>query len=208
MSCTRIEEDLLGVMDGGAREDLLAHVADCDACRDAKHAALRVAREVERAADDWKPPPDLEARALERAPGDSARVSHSRLRSTPPPPEPAAKPGRKAMVFTRKHILLSIAAVLGITAGITTGIKIADWQKSPRAAASRAWHGKVGKVARSGADKTGGLHARLLNGKDVPLADGQEVKAGWHVITDARTRARVDFERPISRSDRRRAPPP
>src|SRR5262249_12455962 len=72
--------------------------------------------------------------------------------------------------------------------------KVADWQKSPRAAANRAWHGKVGKVVRSGADKTGGVTARLLNGKEVPLAEGQEVKAGWHVITHPRTRARVGFD--------------
>ena len=84
--------------------------------------------------------------------------------------------------------------MVGITSGVVVGIKAADWQKSPRAAASRAWHGKVGKITRGGVDKTGGFTATLLNGTQAPLVEGGEIKAGWHVVTDPRTRARIDLD--------------
>ncbi len=195
MGCTRIDEDLLGVLDGTAHPDLIAHVAECDACRDARHEAGRIGREIARAGSDYTPLPDV-ARRIEARLGEAhGRESHARLRTVTKAPDvvitPAAGPAR---TLHWKSAILGFAAVLGISAGVTVGVKAADWQKSPRAAASRAWHGKVGKVTRSGADKTGGLTATLLNGKQAPLVEGAEIKAGWHVVTDPRTRARIDLD--------------
>ncbi len=195
MGCTRIDEDLLGVLDGTAPDVLVAHVATCDTCRDARHDAGRIGRTVAQAGADYEAPPEL-ARRIEARLGQAAgRESHARLRTAKGPDvvvtPPAARAGRK---LRWKPLLLGLAAVVGISTGIGVGIKAADWQKSPRAAAARAWHGKVGKVTRSGADKTGGLTATLLNGKQTPLAEGQEIKAGWHVVTDPRTRARIELD--------------
>jgi Vault protein inter-alpha-trypsin domain/FecR protein/von Willebrand factor type A domain len=195
MACTRIDEDLLGVLDGTAHEALAAHVATCDACRDARHDAGRVGRLVAQAGADYVAPPDLGRRVEARLGEAAGRESHARLRTAKGPDlvvTPAAPRAPRKLRW--KPILLGVAAVIGISTGVGVGIKAADWQKSPRAAASRAWHGKVGKVTRSGADKTGGLTATLLSGKSAPLAEGQEIKAGWHVVTDPRTRARIDLD--------------
>jgi hypothetical protein len=57
----------------------------------------------------------------------------------------------------------------------------------------RSWHGKVAKIARSGADKTGGLSVTTPSGK-IDLGDGAEIKVGMHLATDARTRARIELD--------------
>src|SRR5262249_16344712 len=61
----------------------------------------------------------------------------------------------------------------------------------PSQAATRAWHGKVAKIVASGADAAGGgLMAATPSGK-LPLGEGAEIKAGMHLTTDGRTRARL-----------------
>jgi len=82
-----------------------------------------------------------------------------------------------------------------VAVGVAVGLVAADYQKSPKAAASRSWHGKVARIARAGADKSGGLVARGSAGAgDTPLAEGAEVAAGTRLVTDARTRASVTFD--------------
>jgi hypothetical protein len=73
------------------------------------------------------------------------------------------------------------------------GFELADHQRSPELAAQRAWHGKVAKIARSGADKSGGLSVTTPSGK-AELGDGAEIKVGMHLSTDARTRARIELD--------------
>src|SRR5258708_19604318 len=88
---------------------------------------------------------------------------------------------------SRRWWLLAVGA-LSVLGSSVIGYKVADYQRSPRAAAERPWHGKVGKVVRAGADKTGGLTA-----DGAALADGAEVKAGMKLPTDGRTRPPLDF---------------
>ena len=42
---------------------------------------------------------------------------------------------------------------LSVTGSVVVGLKLADRQRSPEIAATRAWHGKIATVARAGADK-------------------------------------------------------
>ncbi|MBL8608978.1 MAG: hypothetical protein JNL38_16750, partial [Myxococcales bacterium] len=35
--CTRFGEDVVGLLEGTASDDLFAHVSECDACRDQRH---------------------------------------------------------------------------------------------------------------------------------------------------------------------------
>ena len=100
---------------------------------------------------------------------------------------PARKrPGKKAL-----WLLLAACASVGVSTVV--GFKLADRQRSPELAAQRAWHGKVAKIARSGADKTGGLSVTTPSGK-TELGDGAEIKVGMHLSTDPRTRARIELD--------------
>jgi hypothetical protein len=96
------------------------------------------------------------------------------------------RPGKKAL-------WLLLAACASVGASTVIGFKLADHQRSPELAAQRAWHGKVAKIARSGADKTGGLSVTTPSGK-AELGDGAEIKVGMHLSTDARTRARIELD--------------
>jgi len=93
------------------------------------------------------------------------------------------------MLGSRRRAWLLAGAGCGIALGIAVGLKSADYQKGPKAAASRGWHGKVVTIARAGAEKTGGLTMR-----GAVLVDGAEVSPGDVLVTDARTRARVAFD--------------
>jgi hypothetical protein len=73
------------------------------------------------------------------------------------------------------------------------GFELADRHRSPELAATRAWHGKVSKIARSGADTNGGLAVTTPSGK-TELGEGAEIKAGMHLLTDGRTRARIELD--------------
>jgi hypothetical protein len=87
-------------------------------------------------------------------------------------------------------------ATLGVGLGVGAGLKAADYQRSPRGAANRSWHGKVTAIDRSGAATASdsGLMARNASGATVPLVVGSEVGAGVRLSTGPRTRARIEFD--------------
>ena len=97
--------------------------------------------------------------------------------------------------LSKRTLSLVLAACASIGTSAVVGVVAADRHRSPSAAASRAWHGKVLRIARSGADAgaSSGLVVVTPSGK-VPLAEGAELKEGMHVATDGRTRARLALD--------------
>ena len=146
-----------------------------------------------------------EAAARAAAAAPAAVVSASASASGPPSPEPAFVPaspsassasrspsiGRKRP--GKKGLWLLLAACASVGVSTVVGFELAERQRSPELAAQRAWHGKVAKIARSGADKTGGLSVTTPSGK-IDLGDGAEIKAGMRLSTDPRTRARIELD--------------
>jgi hypothetical protein len=125
---------------------------------------------------------------------DSVVVSPSPSRSSSPAsPSPSASASARTKPPSKKARWLLLAACASVGLSTVVGFKLADRQRSPELAATRAWHGKVAKVARSGADKTGGLSVTTPSGK-AELGDGAEIKAGMHLSTDGRTRARIELD--------------
>ena len=57
--CSRFEEDVVGLLEGTAGEDLRVHVAGCDACRDKSHELEKVSATIARAGDDFTLEPTL-----------------------------------------------------------------------------------------------------------------------------------------------------
>lgn len=87
-----------------------------------------------------------------------------------------------------------MADCVSITASALVGIAIAAHQRSPAVVATRAWHVKVAKIAKSGADmSTPGLTVTTPPGK-IPLGEGAEIKAGMQIATDGRTRACISLD--------------
>ena len=163
--------------------------------REANEAAARAAASVPSptasASASASGPPAAVASASASAPAvpsasPSASLSASASASAASTPRTRKRPGKKAL-------WLLLAACASVGASTVIGFKLADHQRSPELAAQRAWHGKVAKIARSGADKTGGLSVTTPSGK-AELGDGAEIKVGMHLSTDARTRARIELD--------------
>jgi hypothetical protein len=60
--CAEIDDDIDAVVSGSAAPRLLEHLADCDRCRDARHAAERAIALARDAGIDYQHPSDFEAR--------------------------------------------------------------------------------------------------------------------------------------------------
>ena len=133
------------------------------------------------------------------SPAAASRSSSSASLSGRVTPTIRAPEGRSASASARtkppskKALWLLLAACGGVGLSSVVGFKLADRQRSPELAATRAWHGKVTTVARSGADKSGGLSVTTPSGK-AELGDGAEIKAGMRLSTDGRTRARIELD--------------
>ena len=215
-TCLRFHEDIVGLLEGTAAEALKEHVASCDLCRDARHDLENVLHRVARAGEDLPftlALADRLATLAEEAAAEAEkvtaladRVSETRMRDSnaraaiapsgavaPATPAAAPSPPLNAKPRSKKALWLLLAACASVGASTVVGFKLADRQRSPELAATRSWHGKVAKIARSGADKTGGLSVTTPSGK-AELGDGAEIKAGMHLSTDGRTRARLEFD--------------
>ena len=213
-TCLRFHEDLVGLLEGTADAALLEHVASCDLCRDARHDFENLTRMLATAGDDFALTPELTARletiafdAAARVEAEAERISETRRREANAPlavMSPRGPPGTAAIGSVLAHtdaprkskrtLYLSLAAVASIAASTVVGFQLANHRvKSPEMAATRAWHGKVAAIARSGADKSGGLSVGDAAHK-TDLGEGAEIKAGMHLATDGRTRARLELD--------------
>lgn len=213
--CRKYQDEIVGLLEGAASAEMEAHLAGCDDCRDARHTLESVTRLVGGAGDDARYAPALAERLAklaedsEREASNAERISETRVRDTSSAASgasgarsEAAGKGMGARVTpprgaepkrSRKAMWLLLAACASIGASVAVGFTLADRQRSPEAAATRAWHGKIAKIARSGADKSGGLSVATPSGK-LELGEGAEVKAGMHLSTDGRTRARIELD--------------
>lgn len=193
--CNRFQEDIVGLLEGNASEALRAHIASCDTCRDRAHALEQVSTKIAKAGDDFVLMPPLASRLSTLAQEvDQERTSETRVKTEPgfvPAPPITAPPATKS----KKAMWLLLAACLSIGTSAVVGVKIADHQRSPSVAATRAWHGKVAKIKKSGADSSAllGLTVATPSG-NLALSEGAEVKAGMHLITDSRTRAQLALD--------------
>ncbi len=212
--CLRLQEDLVGLLEGSASEGLTAHVASCDTCRDGQFELERLAEGLAHAGDDVAFDDVLSHRLVSAAAdaalasprivpsaeavaasGEDTRTSETRLRASEkapvapvPMPSPLTFGGRG-----KRGTWLLLGALASVAVSAAVGFSLASKKAAPVDVASRAWHGKVAKIARAGADKTGGLSVNGKSGESA-LAEGAEIKAGMELVTDGRTRARLELD--------------
>ncbi|AKV01908.1 hypothetical protein AKJ09_08571 [Labilithrix luteola] len=195
--CPRRHEALGAHLDGVLTTSLREHVAGCDDCRDARHDLEELAQRMARAGDDAEVDEALgdrlaaiaDAAASSSSPSSARRperISETRVREG----MTSAPSGRPR---SKKSLWLLLAACASIGVSVVAGLKLADRHETA-AVGTRTWHGKIAKIARSGADHQGtGVSAIGPAGK-VDLAEGAELRAGAKIATDGRTRARLDFD--------------
>ncbi|MEO7112199.1 MAG: FecR domain-containing protein, partial [Polyangiaceae bacterium] len=106
--------------------------------------------------------------------------------------KPASK---KRSVSTSQKRNLSIAAVafVSIAASVTIGYRAAGRVAAPNPNAS--WHGKIQVVSRAPGSEAAKKGLTLKNaGSSTAGVEGAEIGAGTEIETDARTRARINFD--------------
>jgi hypothetical protein len=89
---------------------------------------------------------------------------------------------------------LLLGGLVSIGVSSIVGYELADPRRSAAVTASRAWHGRVAKVSRSGASSDEAGLVRVTAQGSEPLPEGAAVDAGMRLATDGRTRARLTFD--------------
>ncbi len=189
-ACESVMDDLSAIVDGDA--DAIAkhgdHLAGCDDCRDARHDATRLARMIAGAGGDHVAPANLEERVLAKA----VDVPVAAAAKAKPEPKPVA-----ALKPRRQVPWLAIGAATALAAG-STGIYLHSRGSDEPAPLATAPHtgentvGKLAKIERAAADKTGGVEVRDGGGWH-PIAAGATIATGAELRTDDRTRATIDL---------------
>ena len=125
VTCQRITEEMASVLDGSAPPEVLAHVAGCDACRDARHDAERAELLMSEAGRDFQLPPDLTQRLLAAtAPAAPAAPLTSPAHASTPasrsrlslPASPSPSPSRSALVAVAKRWAIPVLAAAAAAA--------------------------------------------------------------------------------------------
>jgi tetratricopeptide (TPR) repeat protein len=203
--CERFRDDLAAVVDGddAVLAGHLDHLAECEACRDARHEAMGLVAMVAAAGDDFVAVGDLEERVLAAAVvGDGVRVEPASVASG----SEAARAPRWTAVMDRVRTrrawvvaggLAAAAAVLVVVAsgGEGTGSGAsgsgsgASGSGSDSGSGGKAWAGSIAVVDRSGADTSSGVEVRPAGARGFASARaGAAVAAGAALRTDESTR--------------------
>ena len=207
VSCERTVEEMASVLDGSAPPEVLAHVADCDTCRDARYDAERAELLMTEAGSDFELPSDFSAR-LQVTSGTAAAAktlsmpaAATVLAAEPPlapAPSPASVPGPNAAASPSPRDNLKTFAkrwtVPVIAAAAAAAILVGRAQQSTSAddpdLSGPPWRGKVGKIV----SQDGKLEVCAPSGNTCRDArEGDEVPAGSQLRTDRRTLAELSF---------------
>jgi tetratricopeptide (TPR) repeat protein len=191
--CTAVREDLAAIVDGDpeAVRRHADHLAQCDECRDARHAAAAAAQAAAAAGADFAPPADLEARlaaALEAAPAPHDAAAPGPEPAPPAPPTPP--PPRLARAPRSSRVgWLVVAAAAGVIAVVLAS---REGGKPPKPPIGDGTAGALAQVARAATDGASGVEVRVAAGAPyAKAAAGATLHPGSSVRTDARTRARL-----------------
>src|SRR5580692_5082050 len=124
ISCDDVMDELDGLVSGdsGAMARCGEHLAGCDACRDARHDAERVADKMRFAGADYVAPVDLMERVMAAVEG--AKPATSPLATTLPLPMPVTLPTKTATTTTttkassKRRVWVGAAVGSAIAAGV------------------------------------------------------------------------------------------
>ena len=221
--CEAVRDDLAAIVDGDpvALARHAEHLAECDACRDARHEARRAADLMADAGDDYVESTDVEARVLgalaARGPGvgapaaapvaglpakSAAVVPAANMRaasagsatSQPSAAKPTTAPAKtRGVVIWLVGLSAAAALVLAIATG-RNGNNTTHDDPQPPVAVRTDGGGRVAQIARAAADGHTGLELRAPGASAFAEATaGTQFTPGATLRTDGRTRARLDL---------------
>jgi len=196
--CERSVDEMASVLDGSASAELLAHVAECDPCRDARYDAERAELLMSEAGSDFQLPAafaeKLNAASVAPSPAAPTPPVDVRASTSPSPtPSPTATPqppaGSSLSAFAKRwtvpFIAAAAAAAILVGRAQTGGTSADDPELS-----GPPWRGKVGKLLTQG----GKLELCAPSGSACHDArEGDEVPAGSLIRTDRRSLAELAF---------------
>ncbi len=218
-ACNAFLDDLAAVVAGdqAALERHLDHLADCDACRDARHEATQAAAAIADAGADYVVPDDLEARilgAVDQTAGDSADDQPAPAADSTPtgdaePAEPDARPDQRADADAvtplhssgrsgrgRWFVVAAAAAAIALAGGLLAtrhgGSKRGQVAESTAAAAATT--ARVTRIQRSANDARSGVEVTPPGGVAAPVEPGDLLAAGSVIRTDERTRLSLELD--------------
>lgn len=176
LSCRRSDEHLSCLLDGCASDELSAHVAECDACRDARHDAECAARDVSAAGRDFEVPPELAENLARSVPATKTAA-------------PAATRAVALRALAKRWLVPIVAATIGAAV-------LAGKAKEPTTSADDPelvgppWRGKVRRLLT----RAGKLELCAPGGGTCREARaGDEIPAGSELRTDHSSLAELAF---------------
>jgi hypothetical protein len=180
VSCDRVAEELVRVLDGSAPAQLLAHVVDCDGCRDLRYEAERARDLVNEAGRDFQLPDGLQPLLAAHTPEPSAPIA---------PLSATARRGAALGALAKRWALpvfaVGAVAVVLLGRGKTPGTSIDDPEL-----VGPPWRGKVARVLT----RSGKLELCAPGGSACHEARaGDEIPAGSELRTDRGTLAELAF---------------
>ena len=198
--CAEVTASLAEILDGTARAPLYEHLAECDACRDARHDAEQVRALAAAAGADHQATDELEERVLaaldreqEQGQEQEDTLEHAPAGPDSPParkhatPEQAV-PGASKQRRTDRRVT---GAVLLLAAAAAVVVAFRGAKHEPRGG-GRGWSATLERAVSSGAGAR--VLACAADGTACrPLARGAAVPGDARVKTDATTRAELRF---------------
>ncbi|HYP88010.1 MAG TPA: sigma factor-like helix-turn-helix DNA-binding protein, partial [Polyangiaceae bacterium] len=177
--CDRIDGQLASVLSGGAPPELLAHIADCDACRDARYDAEQAERAIRDAGSDFEVPE-----------GFAHELTRAATAAILPDPAPASPQARSRFQGVAKRWAIPVlAAAVGAVALISSAHGPSTSADDPLLVGP-PWRGKVAKVLT----RAGKLEICAPGGSAChPARAGDDIPAGSELRTDRSTLAELAF---------------
>jgi Vault protein inter-alpha-trypsin domain/FecR protein/von Willebrand factor type A domain len=184
--CTEVIENMADVLDGSADQRLLDHIADCDACRDARHDAERGRELVEKAGADFVVPADLEARLVAALERRKPAAPPAATPTTAPRPAPA-----RVMARPRNWRQIGIAAGASLVIGAAAAmiVRLGHGPSGSGVASVDSWQGRIARVSRAGGGAGGLTRCDSAGRSCAPIDGGADVAPGSRLRTDELTRA-------------------
>jgi len=196
-ACEMFLDDLAAIVDGDETllEKHLDHLADCDACRDARHEASEVAARVADAGADYEHPADMEERVLAAIDAGAETEADSDVADPPPPRTQVDKPAEKK---SSGKLVLLFAAAAALVAAVGVGASRlggSDGEQQAGKADATGSSARIAHIERAADDGLSGVEARAP-GADAftPVNLNAELAPGTAVRTDERTRVQLALD--------------
>jgi tetratricopeptide (TPR) repeat protein len=170
------------------------HLASCDTCRDAKHDAAQLARQLADAGSDYKPANNLVEQLMAKL--ADAKPAETKPVDAKPDAKPAdTKPVVRDIQSAPKRKLWVVAGAAAALAAGTVGIAVMKRGGGESTHAGFASNGAIGTIktiSRAAAQQGDGI-AIKENGGWRPLRANDRLPAGAELRTDERTRVALEL---------------